>query len=79
MTRPVHNTRLSPDYLLELAQGLLGHKLDEGRVLQLQLPGDREDEGGRVQDVHLHLGLSDREVVLIVALWRHLEGERRHV
>lgn len=69
---------LSPDHLLELVQGLLGHILDEGRVLQLQLPGDREDEGGRVQDVHLHLGLSDRQIVFIVALWRHLKGQRRH-
>lgn len=66
----------SPDHLLVLVQSLLGHVLDEGRVLRLQLPGDGEDERGRVQDVDLHLGVRDGRVLPIEGLWCHLESRR---
>lgn len=70
--------QFSPDHLLVLVQSLLGHILDEGWVLQLQLPGNRQDERGRVQDVYLHPGLSHRDILFIMALWRHLQSERSH-
>lgn len=66
--------KFSPDHLLVLVQSLLSHKLDEGRILQLQLPGDREGQWGRVQDVHPDFGL--RRVLPIVALWHHLVMEK---
>ena len=62
-----------PDHLLVHAQGLLGDVLDEGRVLKLDLCRDGEDEGGRVQDVHLHLGVCFESVVSIAGLG-HLEN-----
>lgn len=68
----------SPDHLLVVVQSLLGHVLDEGRVLQLQLPGNRQEERGGVQDVHLHLGLLHGHVLFILALWRHLETPISH-
>lgn len=62
----------SPDQLLVVVQSLPGHILDEGGVLQLQLPRDGQQERRRVQDVHLHLGLLVSCVVLVLTLWRHL-------
>lgn len=71
--------RFSPDHLLVAVQGLLGHILDEGGVLHLQLPGNRQDKWGWVQDVHLHLGVSHRHVLFIVALRRHLQRKKSPV
>lgn len=48
----------SPDHLLVAVESLLGHVLDESGILQLQLPGNRHDQRGRVEDVDDHLGLS---------------------
>lgn len=62
----------SPDQLLVVVQSLPGHILDEGGVLQLQLPRDGQQERRRVQDVHLHLRLLLSCVMLVLTLWRHL-------
>lgn len=62
----------SPDQLLVAVQSLLGHELDEGGVLHLQLPRDWQEEQRGVQDAHLHLCLLLSCILLISTLWRHL-------
>lgn len=64
--------RRSPDHLLVVVESLPGHIVDEGGVLQLQIPRDGQEERGGVQDVHLHLRLPLGCVLLVSTLWCHL-------
>lgn len=68
----------SPDHLLVAVESLLGHELDEGGILQLQLPRNRHDQRARVEDADDHLGLRSSHVLFFLTLWRHL-GDRNHI
>lgn len=66
-------SKFSLDHLLVAVQSLLGHILDESGIFQLQLSRNRHDQRGRVEDVDLHLGFSQRHVLFFLTLWLHLE------
>lgn len=57
--------KFSPDQFFVVVQSLLGHILNEGGIVHLQIPRNRHDQRGRVEDNDLYLALVHRHVLFL--------------